>query len=114
MKKMMAKTMANAVERKSVMMEGSLLAMSMPVTTGTIISQREMSNLSARDWVNSLIWMEDIDSYESPAIVKMVIVMIKEGIVVIIKYLIWVNKGVPAVDEASTVVSDKGEILSPK
>ena len=37
-----------------------------------------------------------------------------DGMVVSIKYLMCVNKGVPVVDAAKTVVSDKGETLSPK
>ena len=37
-----------------------------------------------------------------------------EGTVVISIYLICVKRGVPEEDEASTVVSDRGEILSPK
>ena len=41
-------------------------------------------------------------------------VMTKEGIVVTIMNRIWVNKGVPADEEARTVVSDNGETLSPK
>ena len=41
-------------------------------------------------------------------------VMSMEGTVVSSKYLICANKGVPVVDDAKTVVSDKGETLSPK
>lgn len=37
-----------------------------------------------------------------------------DGTVVISIYRMWVNSFVPVVDEASTVVSDSGEILSPK
>ena len=36
------------------------------------------------------------------------------GTVVIIMYRIWVNKSVPAMADARLVVSDKGDILSPK
>ena len=37
-----------------------------------------------------------------------------EGTVVISMYLIWVKRGVPEADDARTVVSESGEILSPK
>ena len=40
--------------------------------------------------------------------------MINEGIVVYIIYLMCVNKSVPAIAGARFVVSDKGDILSPK
>ena len=40
--------------------------------------------------------------------------IIIEGTVVIIIYLICTNNGTPTVDEAITVVSESGEILSPK
>lgn len=51
---------------------------------------------------------------EKPAIRNINRVIIIDGIVVIIKYLICSNRGVPEEDEAITVVSDKGDILSPK
>ena len=40
--------------------------------------------------------------------------MVSDGIVVIIMYLIWVKSGVPLEEEASTVVSESGDTLSPK
>ena len=51
---------------------------------------------------------------EKPAIRNINRVIIIDGIVVIIKYLICSNRGVPEEDETITVVSDKGDILSPE
>ena len=45
---------------------------------------------------------------------KMISAMTNDGTVVTAMNLICVNRGVPAEEEASTVVSDRGEILSPK
>ena len=53
-------------------------------------------------------------SIESPINKKMRSDTIKLGIVVYIMYLIWLNKSVPAIAGARFVVSDKGDILSPK
>ena len=41
-------------------------------------------------------------------------VIVKDGIVVYIIYLMWVNKSVPTIAGARLVVSDNGDILSPK
>ena len=40
--------------------------------------------------------------------------MMNDGTVVTIMKRMWVNNGVPAEDEARTVVSDRGDTLSPK
>ena len=45
---------------------------------------------------------------------KIISATIIEGTVVYIKYRMCVNRGVPVEEEASTVVSDKGDTLSPK
>ena len=50
----------------------------------------------------------------SPITVNAMIAMTNDGTVVISIYLICVNRGVSAMDDASTVVSDRGDILSPK
>ena len=44
----------------------------------------------------------------------MIKVIEMEGMVVNIIYLIWLIKSVPAIAGAKFVVSDKGDILSPK
>ena len=44
----------------------------------------------------------------------MISVIVKDGIVVYIIYLMWVNKSVPTIAGARLVVSDNGDILSPK
>ena len=49
-----------------------------------------------------------------PAMVKIINVITIDGIVVSIIYRIWENKGVCDTEEANTVVSESGEILSPK
>ena len=45
---------------------------------------------------------------------KIINVITIDGIVVSIIYRIWENKGVCVTEEANTVVSESGEILSPK
>ena len=55
-----------------------------------------------------------VASCAKPATVKIVSVMIMDGTVVIIIYLICLNKGVSVTEEARTVVSESGDILSPK
>lgn len=57
------------------------------------------------------------DAFEvcvKPAMVKIINVITIDGIVVSIIYRIWENKGVCVTEEANTVVSESGEILSPK
>ena len=46
--------------------------------------------------------------------VKIINVITIDGIVVSIIYRIWENKGVCVTEEANTVVSESGEILSPE
>ena len=50
----------------------------------------------------------------NPQIKKTTRVMLIEGIVVHIMYLMWVKRSVPAIAGARFVVSDRGDILSPK
>ena len=50
----------------------------------------------------------------SPTTKKAIKAIQSDGMVVIIIYLIWSNRGTLAVDDANTVVSDRAEILSPK
>ena len=56
----------------------------------------------------------DFVSTVKPKNKKMIKVIAKEGIVVYAMYFICVNKSVPAIAGARFVVSDKGDILSPK
>ena len=49
-----------------------------------------------------------------PKIKNKINAMIIDGTVVNVMYLIWVNKSVPAIAGAKLVVSDNGDILSPK
>ena len=52
-----ANTVANAVDTKSVMMDGTFLAIMMAVTKGTIISHPEIWNFPPKTWVNSAMWL---------------------------------------------------------
>ena len=65
---------------------------------------------------NSKLSMSSVpDSLKfNPIIRNKIIEITKEGIVVYIIYFICVNKSVPAMAEAKLVVSDNGDILSPK
>ena len=50
----------------------------------------------------------------NPRIVKISNVMTMAGTVVAVIYRMCLNSGVPVTDEARTVVSERGDILSPK
>ena len=73
-----------------------------------------MLNVSRSDAENAAICAGSLISCVNPTIVNTISAMLNDGTVVIIIYRMWVKSGVSADDEASTVVSDRGEILSPK
>lgn len=112
--KMTAKTMAITEEAKSTMMAGIFLYIIHPVAIGTSKSQRLRLNVEDKAEVKADVSIEAVAGTRKPAVRKMINVMVKEGTVVIIMYLICVNNGVPQSEEARTVVSDNGDILSPK
>ena len=60
------------------------------------------------------IWSEAVAWCVSPATVKITSVINMDGTVVIIIYLICLNSGVSVTEEARMVVSERGDILSPK
>ena len=105
---------ANVAEMNRVMMDGIRLAIRIPVMTGTINSHKEIWKVSLSEAEYMAIWSVAVASCAKPAMVKIVSVMIMDGTVVIIIYLICLNKGVSVTEEARTVVSDSGDILSPK
>ena len=57
---------------------------------------------------------DPVVSNVKPQMKKMINVIVKVGMVVIIIYRMCVNKSVPAMAGAKFVVSDSGDILSPK
>ena len=75
---------ASIVDRNRVIIEGTLRAMSIPVTTGTISNQGVMVNLVLKAAANSVICWVLFVSYVRPITVNIMIVMINEGMVVII------------------------------
>ena len=105
---------AMKAEAKSVMMAGSLRAMSMPVTSGTISNHAEMLNVFCRLCSITRVSASEVVEPLRPAITKTTSAIINDGVVVKSMYLMWVNKGTSAVEDASTVVSLMSEILSPK
>lgn len=105
---------AIAVEINKVIKDGTFLAINIPVTTGTISSQSEILKLSFNEAANSAICPDAFEVCVKPAMVKIINVITIDGIVVSIIYRIWENKGVCVTEEANTVVSESGEILSPK
>ena len=66
------------------------------------------------DCENSAVCDTPDEWWKILAVKKMTIAIVRDGTVVTIIYLIWVNRGVPVEDEASTVVSERGDTLSPK
>ena len=80
--KISANTPANAAEINNVIMDGTLLAIRMPVTTGTISNHGVMWNVPFKAIEYCLICSVAVASCESPAIVKMTSVISREGTVV--------------------------------
>ena len=80
----MAKVAASSVDRNRVMIEGTLRAINIPVTTGTISSHGVMWNLAFSDAVNSAICSVPLVSQANPITVKITSVMTSDGMVVII------------------------------
>ena len=73
-----------------------------------------MLNLFSRAINKSLIFCVVVVSIDNPIKKKIIIEMIKLGIVVYIIYLIWENKLLEDIAAARFVVSERGDILSPK
>ena len=74
---------ANAAERKSVITDGTRRAIIIPVTIGTISSHGVMVKRSCSEAVTSAICCVSLTSFINPAMVKMVSVIIIDGMVVI-------------------------------
>ena len=89
-------------------------AIIIPVTTGTISSHRLILNLLSRADVNISTWLSPIELWERPAIVKTIRAITIAGIVVMSIYLMCFMIGTLTIEDASTVVSERGDILSPK
>ena len=98
----------------NVMIAGTFLAIRSPVSTGTRRSQGEILKVPARSFENPAATASDGASCRILTTRKIIREMINEGTVVTIMNRICVNRGVPADDEARTVVSDNGDTLSPK
>lgn len=82
--KISANMPANAAEMNSVMIDGTLFAIRMPVTTGTISSHGVIWNVLFRAIEYCSIWSVAVASCERPATVKITSVINIEGTVVII------------------------------
>ena len=95
-------------------MAGNFLAISKPVTSGTISNQGEILNVCCR--LASIVRVSATVAVAplKPTTANTTKAIKSEGVVVISIYLIWVNSGTSTVEEASTVVSLISEILSPK
>ena len=101
-------------DRKSVCIAVIFKAIQTPVNTGMSNSQADMLNEEEMDCVNSFMEIVPVASCVKLNIRNIINVITNAGMVVIIMYLIWVNNGVPVLEDARTVVSDRGDILSPK
>ena len=81
---------------------------------GTINNHGVMVKRSCNDAVTSAICCVSFTSFINPAIVKIINVITIDGMVVISMYRMCVKRGVLVVEAANIVVSDRGDILSPK
>ena len=111
----MAKIPPSNVPANSDGRAGVFLIIRISTPIGTRKSHGLITNLfsiaESKLFTLSIFWSF---SNESPTTKKMISVMIKVGTVVYIMYRICVNKSVPAIAGARFVVSDRGDILSPK
>ncbi len=105
---------AISIDSPSTIRAGNFSAIRTPVTSGTTSVQGVMLNLEASVWVYTVICAESLPECINPSARNMTRVMTKDGTVVIIRYLICLKSGVPEREDAITVVSESGEILSPK
>ena len=112
--KMRAARAAARTEIASTGSAGIRFQMSASVTAGTRNSQGVIWNLSARTVVYRSICEASAPSCDRPRTVKMMSVITMDGTVVKNMYRMCVNRGTLFTEEAITVVSDSGEILSPK
>ena len=98
----------------NVIRAGSLRQISSIVATGMSISHGDMLNVDCRasDMVAICPVVSDVCCRLT--VRNTTSAMISEGTVVIIIYLIWSKSGTCDVDDASTVVSERADILSPK
>ena len=92
----------------------TLRIMSIAVRTGTKSNHGDMLNVFLRSFEKSAACAADGSECIRLTIRKITSVITNDGTVVTIMKRICVNNGVPAEDDARTVVSDRGETLSPK
>ena len=110
----MANTQASRVERAKTIRAGIRRAIIIPVTIGTTRSQGVILYLAC----NTLVYVSMSPAsplpWVKPSTVNAIRAMVMEGTVERIRFLICSNRGTPQTDDAMTVVSERGEILSPK
>ena len=109
-----AQIAAMRIDSPSTVRAGILRAIITPVRTGTVNVHSEMLNFDANVSVYMDICAGAFPVWRNPSTRKITNVITNEGTVVNIRYLICWKRGVPAMDDAITVVSESGEILSPK
>ena len=109
-----AMSVARRAEIKSTMSEGTFLYIITPVATGTRRSHGVTVNVFSRAATYCDVSLIVSEPIHNPASEKMMSVMKTVGPVVSIMYLMCVKSGVPLTEEASTVVSLRGDTLSPK
>ena len=88
--------------------------MSAQVITGAKSSHGDMWNVASSCSSISLVSIESVMSVVKPITANTISAIVSEGKVVTIKYFTCENKLTPTVDDARIVVSESGEILSPK
>ena len=105
---------AIVTDAKSVTMAGRRREISTPVSTGTISSHGERLYVWLRACSMAIVSAAVAGEAAKPDIEKTIRAMISDGVVVYIIYLMCLNSGTSAVDDARTVVSLIIETLSPK
>ena len=105
---------AMSTAMNSTTSDGQRRAIIKPVIAGTSSSQGDMQKVRCSATIKWLTLPSPETCMVSPAKKNIVSEMTKAGTVVFIIYRMWVKRGVPVTLDASTVVSDKGDNLSPK
>ena len=93
---------------------GVFLIINITTDRGTINNHRLILNFVSKADNSKLMFCSLEVSIDRPIIKKIINVIIKVGMVVYIIYLIWIKRSVPDIAAARFVVSDRGDILSPK
>ena len=97
-----------------MMAAGNRIAISTPVNSGTSSNHGLMTKVPCSPSANEAVCDDPTAVWFRLTTRNTTSAMTNDGTVVIIIYRICLNSGTSPTDDANTVVSDSGDILSPK